>query len=206
MSGRGKRSDMATARQPQPQYPIRVVSRMTGLSLDTLRAWERRYSAVVPQRNERGRLYSDADVARLQQLEQLVARGHAIGTIARVSGAELAKLLHGGDELTMPAVQPKLSANLEPLTSALDRFDLNAIEATLNRYAALLPPRDLVFAVMLPLLRHIGRPLADRRSAPRAGTPGVGDRPQRARRTPARHGAAGRFAQNCVCDTRWRTA
>jgi len=39
MSGRGKWSDMATAWQPQPQYPIRVVSRMTGLSLDTLRAW-----------------------------------------------------------------------------------------------------------------------------------------------------------------------
>ena len=32
------------------QYPIRVVARMTGLTIDTLRAWERRYQAVVPAR------------------------------------------------------------------------------------------------------------------------------------------------------------
>ena len=29
----------------EPLYPIRAVSRMTGLSVDTLRAWERRYEA-----------------------------------------------------------------------------------------------------------------------------------------------------------------
>ena len=44
-------------------YPIRVVSRMTGLSVDTLRAWERRYQAVSPSRDDRGRAYSDAQVA-----------------------------------------------------------------------------------------------------------------------------------------------
>ena len=49
-----------------PGYPIRAVARMTGLSLDTLRAWERRYDAVVPGRGQRGREYSDEDVARLR--------------------------------------------------------------------------------------------------------------------------------------------
>jgi DNA-binding transcriptional MerR regulator len=28
-------------------YPIRAVARLTGLSLDTLRAWERRYQVVT---------------------------------------------------------------------------------------------------------------------------------------------------------------
>src|SRR3954451_2185665 len=73
----------------QPLYPIRAVSRMTGLSLDTLRAWERRYEAVVPARNDRGRVYSEADVARLKRLDELVKHGHAIGTTAASSDAEL---------------------------------------------------------------------------------------------------------------------
>jgi len=37
-----------------PDYPIRAVSKLTGLSVDTLRAWERRYRAIVPRRNTLG--------------------------------------------------------------------------------------------------------------------------------------------------------
>ena len=71
-----------------PAYPIRVVARMTGLSLDTIRAWERRYEAVVPRRNKRGRVYSESQVARLRLLAELVKRGHAIGTIAQRLGQD----------------------------------------------------------------------------------------------------------------------
>src|SRR4051812_32899027 len=141
---------------PQPPlYPIRAVSRMTGLSVDTLRAWERRYEAVNPVRNDRGRVYSEADVARLKRLDELVKQGHAIGTIAGSSDADLDQLLRGAG---VHAVRPEPSpiANLEALTSALDRYDLDAVEATLNRYAVLLPPRELVFSVVLPLLQQIG--------------------------------------------------
>ena len=54
------------------RYPIRAVSKLTGIAIDTLRAWERRYGAVTPVRDSRGRLYSDADVARLRLLHQAV--------------------------------------------------------------------------------------------------------------------------------------
>src|SRR3954447_25705989 len=117
-----------------PLYPIRAVSRMTGLTVDTLRAWERRYDAVVPTRNDRGRVYSEADVARLKRLDELVKHGHAIGTIAAASDPELERLLQATD---VHAVRPEPApmANLEGLTAALDRYDLDAVEATLNRYA-----------------------------------------------------------------------
>ena len=36
-------------------YPISVVVRRTGLTQDILRAWERRYEAVVPLRTPTGR-------------------------------------------------------------------------------------------------------------------------------------------------------
>lgn len=138
-----------------PGYPIRAVSRMTGLSVDTLRAWERRYEAVVPGRGERGRLYSDADVARLQQLGTLVRRGHAIGAIADLPPLALATLVSQGETHAAPS-SDRPTADLEPLSRALDTYDMSAIEAILNRHAVILPADALIFSVVVPLLRDLG--------------------------------------------------
>jgi hypothetical protein len=140
-----------------PRYPIRAVVRLTGLSADTLRAWERRYEAVVPGRGDRGRLYSDADVARLGRLAAVVARGHAIGSVAGMSDAELDTLLTGP---VTGAVVSEVRAVAAPVTSmvdALERYDLPALEGGLNRAAAVLPPADLIFEVVVPLMAEIGR-------------------------------------------------
>jgi len=148
---------MSSQRRPAPlQYPIRAVAQMTGISIDTLRAWERRYDAVAPSRSGRGRLYSDADVDRLRKLGDLVKRGHAIGTIAGLDDKALSRLLDGADAHQPAAGAPPIAADLATLNYALDRYDLDAIEATLNRHAVVLPPRDLVLAVMIPLLREVG--------------------------------------------------
>jgi len=53
-------------RESPARYPIRAVSKLTGIGIDTLRAWERRHSAVTPIRDDRGRLYTEADIARLR--------------------------------------------------------------------------------------------------------------------------------------------
>lgn len=67
------------------QYRIGAASRLTGISPDALRAWERRYSVVSPQRSPSGgRLYSSEDVARLRLLKQLVDAGDAIGEVANL--------------------------------------------------------------------------------------------------------------------------
>ena len=60
-------------------YPIRAVSRLTGIGIDTLRAWERRYGAVTPTRDDRGRMYTEADVARLRLLNGAVDRTFSNG-------------------------------------------------------------------------------------------------------------------------------
>jgi len=130
---------------------------MTGISVDTLRAWERRHDAVSPARNERGRLYNDADVAKLKKLGELVKRGHAIGSIAGLGDRELARLLDAGDTHRSATPLAVAEVDVANLTSALERYDLDAVEGILNRHAAVLPPRDLVFAVILPLLEDVGR-------------------------------------------------
>lgn len=77
-----------------PQYPMRVVVRRTGLNASLLRAWERRYGAVVPGRSDGGqRLYSEGDIRKLVLLRELVDLGHTIGQIAGRSEDELRNLL-----------------------------------------------------------------------------------------------------------------
>lgn len=134
-------------------YPIRAVARMTGLSLDTLRAWERRYQAVTPLRGDRGRLYDDRDVARLKQLAKLVGDGHAIGTIAQLPPTALARLQQ---RATAVAVEPPPAVDLTPLTRAMRQYDVTVVESMLTRHATLLPPPQLIFSVILPMLREAG--------------------------------------------------
>jgi DNA-binding transcriptional MerR regulator len=65
------------------RYRIGAVARLTGISPDALRIWERRYAAVSPQRSPRGgRLYSAGDMERLRLMKQLVDAGDAIGEVA----------------------------------------------------------------------------------------------------------------------------
>lgn len=72
------------------QYKIGAVSKITGIGTETLRAWERRYEAVIPERSDSGdRVYSRDDLTKLFLLKNLCDAGNAIGTIARLSIDEL---------------------------------------------------------------------------------------------------------------------
>lgn len=134
-------------------HPIRAVARMTGLSIDTLRAWERRYQAVVPTRGARGRVYSALQVERLQHLAALVGEGHAIGAIAALPDAALRGLRRAATPRP-PTAEPAI--DLESLLAAVKGFDLAAVDALLNRYVLVLPPATVIFHVILPLLRTLG--------------------------------------------------
>jgi DNA-binding transcriptional MerR regulator/methylmalonyl-CoA mutase cobalamin-binding subunit len=148
---------MKTVNSRDARYPIRAVSRLTGVSIDTLRAWERRYNAVTPTRDERGRLYSDADVARLRLLNQAVASGHSIGRVAGLSDRELRQQLKTVD-VPGVGVSSKVSTGMAhgDFADALARFDTVAVDRELARLAAVLSPADLVRNVMLPGLRKVG--------------------------------------------------
>src|SRR5262245_35367379 len=141
---------------PEPTYPIRAVARLTGLSIDAIRVWERRYQAVTPGRGDRGRVYSDADVARLKRLATLVEYGHAIGTVPRSADAELGRVVASSAARHPRGAAAEAAGDLPlaAITRALARYDLNEIEQSLNRYAILLPTRELIFRVILPLLRE----------------------------------------------------
>ena len=144
-------------------YPIRAVAKLTGLSVDTLRAWERRYEVVKPRRDDRGRLYTQSDVRRLQLLRAAVEGGHAIGRLAALNDQQLQEMLSRSAMGTNPAERSRETARVLPKRSdlqivveAIGRFDYAGAEQELNRLATLRSPRELIHQVAIPLMQRIG--------------------------------------------------
>ena len=143
-------------------YPIRAVSKLTGISIDNLRAWERRYKAIEPSRSDRGRVYEEADVERLILLRQAVERGHAISKLAVLSNRELEDLstrsaaLSRGPIDAADASPTGATPGLKPLHDAISRLSYCEIDAELNRMAALLPARKLIHQIVVPLMTELG--------------------------------------------------
>jgi MerR family transcriptional regulator, light-induced transcriptional regulator len=82
-------------------YRIGDVARYVGVSTHALRAWERRYGTVSPERTPGGsRRYDAAQIERLKTLKQLTDYGHSIGEVARLSREDLQGLLSATHELS----------------------------------------------------------------------------------------------------------
>jgi DNA-binding transcriptional MerR regulator len=73
---------------------IQAVSRITHVSTDTIRAWEKRYGAVRPTRATGGqRVFTGEDVERLILLREIVSAGEPISHVAGNSTEELRRLV-----------------------------------------------------------------------------------------------------------------
>lgn len=111
-------------------YPIGAVAALTGLSANTIRAWERRYQAVVPQRTQGGgRRYSDRDVHRLQLLQQLNEQGCSISTVASLDDEQLRRRagqlqvhaeIEATDDVSVALVHATLGKQIERLDAGLN--------------------------------------------------------------------------------------
>lgn len=68
-------------------FPIRHIARETGVLPVTLRAWERRYGLLKPQRTEKGhRLYSADDLRKVRQIIALIDSGIPVGQVKSLLG------------------------------------------------------------------------------------------------------------------------
>ena len=134
-------------------YPIRAAARLTQLSIETLRAWEKRYKAVEPVRRKGIRLYSDSDIERLSLLRRAIQHGHSIGQASRLSNKELLSLR---DAVTTSRVAEANDPPIERILAAIDEFHYAAADRELRRLASLMPPRDLIHKIALPLMRIVG--------------------------------------------------
>lgn len=138
-----------------PKYLIGTVTKLTGLSIDVVRVWERRYGAVRPARSDGGtRLYSDADVLRLTRLRQAVDKGFGIGQVARFSETELDEVI-GETRQLVEATDP-FGALRKRFLDAIQIMDVVAAEQELARAATLFSTRELVKNIVAPALKEAG--------------------------------------------------
>ena len=143
-------------------WALGSVTRLTGLSPELLRAWERRHRAIEPLRTRGGaRRYRTADLERLRLLKAAVAGGHRIGQLAHLSNAELEPL---GREA--PDVPRDRRDRSDDVLAALAAFDAAEAQRLLALQLSALGAVRFAHEIALPLVREIGERWADGRLGP----------------------------------------
>jgi MerR family transcriptional regulator, light-induced transcriptional regulator len=138
-------------------YPIQTVALRTGLSSHVIRAWERRYSIVSPERVGGRRLYTEADVSRLSLLKSAVDRGHRIGTVAGLSTDELREIVsrERGEAATEQCDTPT-NERVRRAVAHAARTDARLFEAELFDAVRTYGSAGVVEAFIFPVLREMG--------------------------------------------------
>lgn len=150
-------------------FNIQVASQLSGVASATIRAWEKRYNAVVPERGDnKHRLYSETDIEKLAILYKLTELGQSIGKIAHLPLIELkevySKLMHKPYE-ERHVVSPHLDQiDVEKMLSgfylALAAYKLDIISHELDKAKNTLSPRELCLSILIPLFQEIGNKVA----------------------------------------------
>ncbi|MFL1417777.1 MerR family transcriptional regulator [Pseudomonas fildesensis] len=142
-------------------FPIREVSRLTGINPVTLRAWERRYGLIQPTRTESGhRLYSKADIETVNRILDWIERGVAVSKVGKIlardeqQAEQIRSEGDGGEEGEWAQWQALLR-------QAISAFDDRQLERLYGQIVATYPLNVAFQGIVMPLwselLRHQGR-------------------------------------------------
>lgn len=144
-----------TAAQGAATLGIADVERATGISKETLRAWERRYGFPAPQRSASGdRRYAHEDIGKLRLIRQLLARGVRPNHVVSKSLAELRALANSVDA---PSEQSDLGFPLlAELHQLLRRQESGSAQDRLDHLLAERGLKQFVLHVARPLAHAIG--------------------------------------------------
>jgi len=128
------------------QFPIRHVAQITGVLPVTLRAWERRYGLIKPERTPKGhRLYSEADIQLIHQIVRLIDQGISVGRVRQaLSGI--------GKQQDTVSDWP---AFREQLMGALNALNALQALAVLRRAGELYPLHALLDELIRPALLQL---------------------------------------------------
>jgi DNA-binding transcriptional MerR regulator len=127
---------------------IGELSKRSGVSPELLRAWERRYRLLEPTRSAGGlRLYSSADVQRVQAMQRYLAEGLAAAEAAALATRPL---VEDRDASTAPA------AARRELDAALSVFDEARAHRILDELLGAATLDSILSEVVVPYLHEVG--------------------------------------------------
>ena len=132
---------------------IGELSRRSGVSPELLRAWERRYGLLRPQRSAGGlRLYSSADLERVRAMQRHMSRGLAAREAAALAGrmtADAAPRRDGVAVFDPDRIRKELG-------DALEAFDEPRAQRVFDRLLSITTVDALLSDAVLPYLRDLG--------------------------------------------------
>ncbi len=149
-------------------YTIQMASKLSGVGVHTIRAWEKRYKALEPVRDASGhRTYSKTDVEKLMLLSELCLLGYTISKVAGLNIVELKALLmdlgRSEESLaqsdfnlvndTKATVDSAQSAMI--LSFAFKSYKLDIINLELSKLKSLVSSRTFALDIVLPLYQSL---------------------------------------------------
>lgn len=145
-------------------YTIQMASKISGVGVHTIRAWEKRYKALVPVRDASGhRTYSKTDVEKLMLLSELCLLGYTISKVAALSIDELKSNLKdlGKTDESFESQDFNLisdsksvmdpSQSMPILQFALRSYNLGVVNVELAKLKTMLSSRDYALYILSPL-------------------------------------------------------
>jgi len=152
---------------------IGALSTATGIPVDTIRTWERRYGYPVAERKPSGhRLYPLGTVPRLRRVAQAIARGHRAAEVLPASENALEVLLASlppaADESAAPARASVAPAGITPADAAdvlgwVRAFDAERLKRWFQADWARLGPLEFLEHRAAAFLRAVGNAWAEKR-------------------------------------------
>ena len=136
-------------------FPIREVSRLTGVNPVTLRAWERRYGLIQPTRTESGhRLYSMADVESVRSIVAWTERGVAVSKVGSILSRSAATKATVRPE-QLEAVAGEWGEWQALVQQEVSRFDEARLEQVYGQIFSIYPLPVVFQDVLLPLWQRL---------------------------------------------------
>ena len=140
-------------------YPIREVSRLTGVNPVTLRAWERRYGLLVPHRTPSGhRLYSMADIERVRSVMAWIERGVAVSKVASIIDRQVTPVTVPEASIDAEAGASIASVDLQHwhsrMIEAVNAFDLRGLDLIYGQVQGEYPLSVLFNELLLPVCQR----------------------------------------------------
>lgn len=145
-------------------FPIRSLSEQTHVGTSTLRAWERRYGLLSPERTPKGhRLYTHTDVERVLKIVDLLKDGHSLPQIAEllsVEGLISTSFTPSNDDEKQSSQAPLKNTiwgdYLKKTLDAVNDFSNERIDAIYNEASSLYPIDMVTEQLIEPSLEVLG--------------------------------------------------
>jgi len=141
---------------------IGELSRRAGVSVELLRAWERRYELLSPSRTAGGlRLYDEGDERRVVRMLEHLSAGVSAAEAARLTRRELERPLPGVVDVSRSSEDPLPAASYsgdsgDQLRRALDHLDETGANAALDRLLSGFAVETVLREAVLAYLHEIG--------------------------------------------------